>query len=81
MIGKIMSDGTLHISRAGRFRRQLCCYQHDPYGGECMDFCPLFGEPTKTDSGIILRLCHGKELMFSQLTDERSNVIEQTKED
>ena len=94
MNGKIDKDGFLHIERAGVIKLQTCPFTDamtaikNPYDPTdtislpCGDWCPLFGEPSKSDVDdtmfdksiyglICLRLCH-RTIYFDTLTDERS---------
>jgi hypothetical protein len=44
---KINKLGNLEIERAGKFQSQGCPHK----GGNCGDWCPLFGEPQELNDG------------------------------
>jgi len=69
MKGKIDNDGSLFILR-GKFEKDMECPNSFP---SCGDWCPLFGEPEKTINEWFFKIgiCHGKTLVFDELTDER----------
>jgi hypothetical protein len=69
--GRIDKEGLLWIRRNEREKEQLC-----PFGGRlCGDHCPQFGEPEPVPSiaksAAGLRICHGHNLFFRDLRDER----------
>lgn len=90
------SEGVLMIERGNQMRVQSCPFQsmrrdykvpnyndivREPVARPCGDWCPLFGEPIKTESsdihgnyridgGAHLSLCQ-THYYFDQFTDER----------
>jgi hypothetical protein len=85
LIGRIDRSGFLHINRAGLEKPQVCPWtiaQENKFTS-CGDHCPHFGEPRRiTLSGwdAILNICHGKELIFDILTDDRDKKVPPDKE-
>ncbi len=75
MKGEIGTDGCLKVERAGEMKQQICPFgKGDPF---CGDWCPLFGEPWEPILKVIyLKVCQGREFVFSDLKDERKSSNE-----
>lgn len=87
MIGRIDSNGCLHIVRGSKEKEMFCLMDTEDKLKDtgtkndlrCGDWCPQFGEPY----GVVdpeglelcysgLAICQSKHLKFTSLTDERS---------
>jgi len=93
MKGKIDSNGWLRIDRGGKERLQECPFMQRAFEvndiaiAPCGDWCPLFGEPKTVKLNTLhkadmkeetaLVICHGKCLVFDQLTDDRPRLGEE----
>lgn len=71
MIGKITSSGNLQISRNNSFVACDCPFNFEQ--ANCGHWCPMFGEIESASqyNEYRINICHGQQLVFETLTDER----------
>ena len=75
MEGKINFNGGLELLRKREYVEQDCPFSNPNEDGikrVCGTWCPLFSEPENDTTGLtIVKLCHGKRLVFLKFEDQR----------